>query len=222
MKVLLVEDEASLREGMAELIGELAEVREAGSVAEALKALATERFSLVLTDLRIAGADCGGRDILEAARKRQQPVTIVSAAEAEEVARALRPYEPDSVLAKPFQLEDLLSEVEQFLVLRRKLEQLAEARELPPEAAWAEVVAGVAVAQPPGTERAPRWVRIQPGVSTSWQAVHRAPEGILVLEGDLEVDGERHTARHYLYLAPGPHEARTREGCLLVSLALRG
>jgi hypothetical protein len=66
---------------------------------------------------------------------------------------------------------------------------------------------------------------MQPGASVAWQAwqaVHRAPEGAFVLEGDLEVDGESRTASSYLYLASGPHEARTREGCLLVSLALRG
>jgi hypothetical protein len=175
----------------------------------------------VLTDLRIAGADCGGRDILAAARRRLQPVSIISAAAAEEVARALRPFEPDSVLAKPFQLEDLLSEVEQFLALRRRIEALAQARELPPEAAWTEVAAGVSVAVGPAGAHVPTWVRLQPGASTPWQAIQRAPEGVLVLEGDVEVDGQPHSAQHYLYLSPGPHEARTREGCLLVSLAHR-
>lgn len=219
MKVLLVEDEPTLREGMAELVGELAEVREAATVADALTALSAERFVLVLTDLRIAGSERGGRDILEAARKRLQPVTIVSAAEAEEVALALRPYEPDAVLAKPFQLEEMLGAVERFLSLRRDVEGLATARALPAEAAWAEVAPGVRVAQAP--TGAGRWVRLQPGASVSWQSIHRGPEGLFVVEGDIEVDGESRSASHYFFLSSGPHEARTQQGCLLVSLALR-
>lgn len=222
MKVLLVEDEPSLREGMAELVGELAEVREAATVAEALAALRAERFVLVLTDLRIAGAERGGRDILEAARRRLQPVSIVSAAAAEEVALALRPHEPDSVLAKPFQLDEMMAEVERFLALRRDVEALAVARALPAEAAWAEVVPGarMALAATAG-ERACRWVRLEPGASVSWQSLHRGPEGLFVVEGDIEVDGESRSASHYFFLSSGPHEARTRQGCLLVSLALR-
>lgn len=228
MKVLLVEDELTLREGMAELISELAPVREAATVADALEALGAERFVLVLTDLRIAGAERGGRVILEAARQRLQPVTIVSAAAAEEVALALRPYEPDSVLSKPFQLEDMLAEVERFLALRRDVEALAQARALPAESAWAEVAPGVSVAQCPagagggaGGERSCRWVRMQPGASVPWQSIHRGPEGLVVVEGDIEVAGESRAASHYFFLSSGPHEARTRQGCLLVSLTLR-
>jgi len=222
MKVLLVEDEPTLREGMAELVGELAEVREAATVAEALAALRDERFVLVLTDLRIAGAERGGRDILEAARQRLQPVTIVSAAAAEEVALALRPHEPDAVLAKPFQLEDMLAMVERFLALRRDVEGLASARAVPAESAWAEVAPGVSVAQAPaGGERTCRWVRMQPGASVPWQSIHRAPQGLFVVEGDIEVGGESRSASHFFFLSSGPHEARTRQGCLLVSLALR-
>ena len=221
MKVLLVEDEPTLREGMAELIGELAPVREAATVADALAALSAERFVLVLTDLRIAGAERGGRDILEAARKRLQPVTIVSAAAAEEVALALRPFEPDSVLAKPFQLEDMLAEVERFLTLRRDVEALAQARALPAESAWAEVAPGVSVAQCPASEPSCRWVRMQPGASVPWQSIHRGPEALVVVEGDIEVDGESRAASQYFFLSSGPHEARTQQGCLLVSLTLR-
>lgn len=221
MRVLLVEDEPSLREGMADLISELAEVREAGTVADALKTLDAERFALVLTDLRIAGAERGGRDIVEAAQQRLQPVTIVSAAQAEEVARALRPYEPDAVLAKPFQLEALLEVVELFLKLRRDTEQLATARALPPESAWTELAPGVRVARASSQGRALAWVRMSPGASLSFEGFHRSAEGAFVVEGDLEVDGQPRAASQYLYLRGAPHQARTREGCLLVSLALR-
>jgi CheY-like chemotaxis protein len=222
MKVLLVEDEPTLREGMAELVGELAQVREAATVAEALEALHAERFVLVLTDLRIAGSERGGRDILQAARQRLQPVTIVSAAAAEEVALTLRPYEPDAVLSKPFQLEEMLGAVERFLALCRDVQALAQARALPAEAAWSEVAPGVSVAQAgPHGEATCRWVRMQPGASVPWQSIHRGPQGLFVVEGDIEVEGESRSASHYFFLSSGPHETRTRQGCLLVSLTHR-
>ncbi|MGZ3457160.1 MAG: response regulator, partial [Archangium sp.] len=149
MKVLLVEDDASLREGMVELISEQVEVREAGSVAQALAALREELFSLVVTDLRIGETGEGGRIILEAARKRLQPVAIVSAATSEEVVRVLRPHEPDAVLAKPFQIDDMLTLVECFVGLRRQVERAA-AGQAPPEEAWTEVAAGIRAVEAPG------------------------------------------------------------------------
>lgn len=221
MKVLLVEDEPSLREGMAELLAELAQVREAATVPEALEALRAERFELVLTDLRISGSVRGGRDILEAARERLQPVTLVSAAAAEEVALALRPYEPDGVLAKPFQLDDLFDAVERFLSLRRDVERLATGTAPPSDSEWNEAVPGVRVARLPSEGRACRWVRMPPGASVPWQAIHGGREGLFVVEGDAEVDGQPFTASEYFFLSSGPHEARTREGCLLVSLEPR-
>ncbi|WNG57831.1 response regulator [Archangium gephyra] len=215
MKVLLVEDDASLREGMGELIAEQAEVREAGSVAQALEALKEERFALVVTDLRIGDKGEGGRIILEAARQRLQPVAIVSAATAEEVVKVLRPHEPDAVLAKPFQIEDILDLVERFVTLRQQVETAA--RREPPREGWTEVVAGVRVVEEPG---GCLWVRMEPGAGHG-RPVHRGQAGLMVVEGSLEVEGERRTGHQYFYLAAGPREVRTHEGCLAVSMALR-
>jgi mannose-6-phosphate isomerase-like protein (cupin superfamily) len=116
----------------------------------------------------------------------------------------------------------MLGVVERFLSVRRDVEALATARALPAEAAWAEVAPGVSVAEAPaGAGRTCRWVRLQAGASVPWQSIHRAPEGLFVVEGDIAVDGECRTASHYFFLSSGPHEARTQQGCLLVSLALR-
>lgn len=217
MKVLLVEDDASLREGMVELISELARVREAGSVAQAQAALREELFDLVISDLRIGESAEGGRIILEAARRRLQPVAIVSAATSEEVVRTLRPFEPDAVLTKPFQIDDMLSLVETFRDLRASLEKVNEGswRERLPEEGkdWTEVAAGVQL-----LERQPRqlsWLRMAPGSTFRWK-VHGGRVGVMLLEGELEVEGERRVGSQYFYLAAGPREARTREGCLAV------
>ncbi|WNG37025.1 response regulator [Archangium violaceum] len=217
MKVLLVEDDASLREGMVELISEQAEVREAGSVPQALAALREELFSLVITDLRIGETGEGGRIILEAARKRLQPVAIVSASTADEVVRMLRPHEPDVVIAKPFQIDDMLGLVERFVGLRGEVERAASGP-VPAEGAWTQVAEGIRMVEEPGGRL---WVRMAPGTSHP-RPVHRGGTGVMLVEGSLEVEGERRVARQYFYLSAGPREARTHEGCLAVSLALRG
>lgn len=222
MKVLLVEDDASLREGMSDVISELAEVRSAGSVDSALEALQQERFELVLTDLRITGRGQGGRSIVEAAQRRLQAVVVVSAASGEELQRALAPLEPDAVLAKPFQLEDMMSLVERFLALRRELERLS--RGPPPESGWKQEAPGVQILQLAGAGigQALTWIRLEPGASYTWTH-HRGRAGALVVEGDLEAEGERHLAPRYLFLtAKQLPTARTEKGCLAVSLALRG
>lgn len=220
MKVLLVEDDPSLREGMGEVIADLVEVRTADSVDSALAALGEERFELVLADLRIGGAATGGRTILEAARKRLQPVAIVSASAQEEILRALLPFAADAILGKPFQLEEMTALVERFLGLRKDAERLSKER--PPESAWSEVSAGVHVAKPQAAASgpAPTWVRLQPGALGAWP-LSPGGEGSLLIEGELEVAGERQTAPRYFFLSTGPPPpARTEQGCLVISLSL--
>ncbi len=219
MKVLLVEDDASLREGMGELISDMAEVREVGSVSQALVALKEDVFDLVLTDLRIGQSGDGGRVIVEAARRRLQPVALVSAATSEEVRRALGPFEPDAVLAKPFQIDDVVALVERFLGLRREVEALWAARGKPPAEGWVEVSEGVRVAEAePGRAS---WVRLAPGTGFPLQ-MHGGRTGVLLLEGELVVEGERRVGPQFFYLAAGPREASTREGSLALLLALQG
>ncbi|HEX8438201.1 response regulator [Archangium sp.] len=217
MKVLLVEDDASLREGMSELISELAEVREAGSVPQALAALREGLFDLVISDLRIGENADGGRRILEAARGRLQPVAIVSAAAAEEVVRALRPFEPDAVLAKPFQIDDVLGLVTSFKSVRDAVGKLAR-ESCPPATAegWTELAGGVRMLERQPGQHA--WLRMAPGSTFSWK-VQREPVAVMLLEGDLEVDGERRAGQQYLFLAAGPREAKSQEGCLAVWVA---
>jgi DNA-binding response OmpR family regulator len=222
MKVLLVEDDASLREGMSDVISELAEVRSTGSVDEALAALRQERFELVLTDLRITGSGQGGRSIVEAAQRQLQAVVIVSAASDEDIQRALNPLEADAVLAKPFQLEEMMALVERFLGVRRELERLS--RGPPPEAGWTQEAPGVQVLRLAGAGigQPLTWIRMEPGASYAWTH-HQGRAGVLVAEGDLEVGGQRQSAPHYLFLsAKQLPTARTEKGCLAVSLAMRG
>ena len=222
MKVLVAEDDASLREGMSDVLEELVAVRSAGTVEAALEALSQERFELVLTDLRLGGLGPGGRGILEAARRKLLPVAMVSAAAADELQRALTPLEADAVLAKPFQLDDMMALVERFLAMRRELERLSAQR--PGEAGWTEVAAGVHLQKTAGAApgQGPIWLRLQPGTNYSWAHL-QGRAGVLVVEGDIEVEGTPQPAPSYLFLsASQPASARTGQGCLALFLAMRG
>jgi CheY-like chemotaxis protein len=219
MKVLLVEDDAGVREGLSELVSEQATVHDVGSVPEALAALRAELYDLVLTDLRIGGDRLGGRTILEAARGRLVPVAIMSASVPEEVERTLAPLRPDAQLTKPFQLEDVLGLVERFLALRTRAQQAGEAP--PPEGSWEAQGAQLEVLRAPGAT----WLRLAAGARLPWPQAQAhtqgGPCGVLVVEGVLELNGQRRGAAQYFYVpADGGCEAATREGCLAVSLPL--
>ena len=221
MKVLLVEDDPSLREGMSELVSELADVQAVGTIDEALRALAAERFELVLTDLRIAGGRDDGRGILEAARRRLFPVAIVSAAGPDEVIDALDPWQPDALLIKPFQVDDIMGLVERFLDLKRQVLAASEAPVPVDSPDWTELAPGVSSATvEPASPRT--WMRLTPEAAFRWTPPP-SPQGVLLLVGDLELDGERYAAPSYLFLAMGASvQAGTRTGALAVCVPLRG
>jgi hypothetical protein len=87
-----------------------------------------------------------------------------------------------------------------------------------PPGTWAEVAVGVQTLEEPG---GCLWLRMAPGTGHVGP-VHRGRVGMMVVEGSLEVEGERRVGHQYFYLAAGPREVRTHEGCLAVSIALRG
>jgi DNA-binding response OmpR family regulator len=122
MKVLLVEDDAAIREGMTELMSELAEVHPAPSVEAALRLLDRHLFDLMVTDLRIGGDRKGGRRMVAAARNHLTPVAIISASTEEEIRRSMGELQPDEILMKPFQLDDLLQLGERYLSRRRAVD----------------------------------------------------------------------------------------------------
>ncbi|RYZ38450.1 MAG: response regulator [Myxococcaceae bacterium] len=220
MKVLLVEDDPSLREGMGELVSELADVQAVGTIPEALSALDTDRFELVMTDLRIAGGHNDGKGILEAARRRLHPVAIVSAAGPDEVVQALHPFEPDALLMKPFQVDDIMALVERFLDLKRQALAASQAPVSADAPGWTEFAPGARSA--PATSQAPgTWVRLTSEADHRWPPP-RCGQGVLLLEGDLELDGERYAAPCYLFLGLGASpRTRTRTGALAVCVPLR-
>ncbi|WP_426752172.1 response regulator [Myxococcus sp. Y35] len=222
MRVLLVEDDASLREGMGELISELAEVHAVSTGEEAVAALEAERFVLVITDLRISGGELGGRTVVEAARKHQQAVAIVSAATPDEVIQAVQPQVADAILLKPFQIDDIVALVERFLALRQDVARLASPGLQPPASAWSEVGAHVRVARDAASATA--WVSVTPGGDFDW-TFYPTPggAGVGVVDGAFEVDGMTYSAPGYFFLGAGQRaRVRSPAGGLAVAVGLKG
>jgi DNA-binding response OmpR family regulator len=106
-RVLLVEDEATFRRIIARnLTSRGINVREAGSAAEAIEAVNSERPDLMLLDINLP--DRTGWDVLRELKLHNQDVpTIVVSAVRVNQAR-LDEFHPLAYLPKPFPLEALL------------------------------------------------------------------------------------------------------------------
>src|ERR687897_428347 len=116
--LLLVEDEAPLREALAERLAEQGfEVEQADTGERAIEQLAEFAFDIVITDLRLPGLD--GTRVLEAALLRYPDIVgiiVTGFGTVKDAVEAIKRGATDFV-AKPFQFDELL------LALRSALEQ---------------------------------------------------------------------------------------------------
>src|SRR6478736_7242968 len=118
--LLLVEDEAPLREAIAEQLGDRGyRVRQAESGEAALAHLADFAFDIIVTDLRLPGID--GSAVIEAAVARYPHIiaivvtgfgTVKDAVEA--IKRGARDF-----VSKPFQIDELLHVLDSAIEQRR-------------------------------------------------------------------------------------------------------
>jgi DNA-binding NtrC family response regulator len=147
-RILVVDDEAILRDATAEALGRAGhavEVFESGRAA--LDRLAAEGFDLVITDLKMAGLD--GLQVLEEAKRLAPdvPVVLVTAHGTVETAvRAMKRGAYD-FLIKPFRLEELEALAARALEHRSlsvENEVLrARVAEAPDDAVWGSATRGV-------------------------------------------------------------------------------
>ncbi|MEW6270013.1 MAG: sigma-54 dependent transcriptional regulator [Thermodesulfobacteriota bacterium] len=135
--ILIAEDEPGVRESLAEVLRDAGyTVETAADGATALAALERREFAIVVTDLRMPGAD--GLSVLRRARELSpQTVVMVMTAHGsiETAVEALRAGAADYVL-KPVLFDDLLAKVERILehrelvwqtqMLRREIERHVE------------------------------------------------------------------------------------------------
>ncbi len=218
MKVLLVEDDPSIREGMTELVSELAEACPVASVRDALAHLEQEHFELVITDLRIGGDRDGGRKIVAESRAHLTPVAIISASTEEEIRRTLRDVTPDEILMKPFQLEDLLGMTDRFLERRREADRQAARAAALHSATFQELRPGMSVISMGHTEGGEvRWVRLGPGVEVDIRTDER--ELWVLVEGQVHASGVYRGPGASLHLVKdNPVALVAPSGALAVSL----
>ena len=120
ISVLLVEDEVAQRQLIAEILGrEGHEVREAGTVDEALQAITDEVPDLILCDWRMPGRD--GGELLDEVRQRALGCAFIVMTAYGSIAHAVDAVRrgADDYLGKPFEREALLLAVQRVLRTRR-------------------------------------------------------------------------------------------------------
>ena len=134
VEILIADDEPGVRESLAEVLRDAGyEVETASDGSAALRAIEAKDFAVVVTHIRMPGAD--GLAVLRRAREvSPQTVVMVMTAHAsiETAVEALRAGAADYVL-KPELFDDLLAKVERILehrelvwqtqMLRREIEQ---------------------------------------------------------------------------------------------------
>ncbi len=124
-RILLVEDEAAIRLALSGLLRrESYEVAQAANGAEALRALESDRFDLVLTDLAL-GNGPSGLDVLRRARELapECPVLMITAHGNEKIAVEAMKAGAEDYVPKPFDNDEIR------LAVRRALERTALSRE---------------------------------------------------------------------------------------------
>ncbi len=129
MKLLVVEDELHIREGIVELLKEEGfETSEVGSVTEALSCLQSEQFDAVLCDIYLPDGE--GFDVLLALSSRDSPSLIMMTALGNRAlaSKALEAGAYDYV-SKPIRFDELiarLQRLEEKLTLRRRVSEAEE------------------------------------------------------------------------------------------------
>jgi two-component system, NtrC family, response regulator AtoC len=118
--LLLVEDEAALREAIAEQLTDRGyQVQQAGSGEEAVERLADFAFDIIVTDLRLPGMD--GSAVVEAAVERYPHViaiVVTGYGTVKDAVDAIKHGAWDFV-SKPFQIDELLHVLDSALEQRR-------------------------------------------------------------------------------------------------------
>src|SRR5262249_50134572 len=119
-RILVVEDEPDLRKVLATLLrrgGYAVDLAETGDVAR--ERLGREVYDLVITDLKLPGAD--GIEVLRASKSTDPdpPVIIVTAYSTDEAAEEARRLGAFNYILKPFDADKILADVGIALEWRR-------------------------------------------------------------------------------------------------------
>ena len=128
LTILLVDDEPLMRLSMVDALEAIGyDVHAAASGTEGIDAIWQKRFDLVITDLRLPGAD--GLTVLKAAKDKapETEVVVITAHGSVDTAVGAMKLGAIDYLTKPFQMDELLLIVERIghvVALRRENQDL--------------------------------------------------------------------------------------------------
>jgi DNA-binding NtrC family response regulator len=129
VKILLVDDEAELRETLADALESTGHsVTQRNDGAEAAALLRAEAFDVVVTDVRLPGVD--GLTLVKTARSGTSPadcILMTAFADVGDAVAALKEGAAD-YLTKPFDFDELLHHISRIDATRSLRRELAEAR----------------------------------------------------------------------------------------------
>jgi two-component system response regulator MprA len=110
-RILVVDDEEGVRDSLAGILSDFGyEVAVAGDAVEALVLLQDSPFGLVLTDLNMPGMD--GLTLARRIKKHTStPIVLITAVDRKSVEPRLKDSVVDSVLYKPFRVDELMAVV---------------------------------------------------------------------------------------------------------------
>jgi CheY-like chemotaxis protein len=119
-RILLAEDNKAIKDIVSRFLEFIGfEVALAGNGLEALSLFLKASFDLVLTDLDMPVMDGWGLTNCIKEKSTDTPVVLMTGEDRETILRNVERWPVDSVLFKPFTLEDLQSTVQGALLLRR-------------------------------------------------------------------------------------------------------
>ena len=133
LRILIVDDEPLMRLSMADALEAVGyDVQAAASGTEGIEAIRLREFDLVITDLRLPGAD--GLAVLKATKEKapQTDVVVITAHGSVETAVGAMKLGAFDYITKPFQMDELLLIVERagkVIALRRENQDLKETLE---------------------------------------------------------------------------------------------
>jgi len=123
-RVLIIDDEVDLRDLIRDIIVDsVDEVVTAQNATDALKALDTGSFHLVISDIMMP--DMNGIELLKKLHEKMHryPVLFVSASDAEEVLSKALEYGAADFVAKPFEADDLLALVKKLTAVAHMMDE---------------------------------------------------------------------------------------------------
>lgn len=115
-KILIVDDEKNIRDILVKTLSFMGyEVAAASGGVEGLNLFLKGSFDLVLTDLEMPGLDGWTLALRVKGKSPNTPVVLITGSEKEAVMEKLKESSVDSVVFKPFVLEDIQETVQKML-----------------------------------------------------------------------------------------------------------